>query len=171
MMEYASLACSHCAQFANDIFPEIKKTYIDTGKIRFVYRDFPIGGLAMGAAVIVRCAPAERDKKLVEALFKNQDKWAAAKDPLAALKEYALLAGLQSADVEACLENEKLIGEIQAEIKKAEAAPYRVEATPTFFIGDEKVEGLEQEAPGAYNPKHVIAYLSKVIDRQLAKAK
>src|SRR6476646_1823896 len=77
VIEYASLSCPHCAHFQTETFPKIKKDYIDTGKIRFLYRDFPLDTRALAGAVIARCVSPDKGHKLVEVLFANQQTWAA----------------------------------------------------------------------------------------------
>ena len=83
--EYSSLTCSHCMVFHRDILPDIKKHYIDTGKVKLVFRDFPLGGLAMAAAMMARCAAPERYFGIIEILFRGQSDWANSKNPMEAL--------------------------------------------------------------------------------------
>ena len=89
VIEFASLTCPHCAQFQQVVFPDIKKNYIDTGKIRYVFKDYPLDELAMVGAVLARCAPADRGLKLIDTMFKNQLEWARADKPIVPLKGYA----------------------------------------------------------------------------------
>ncbi len=163
VIEYASLTCPHCADFAQTVWPQVKKNYIDTGKIKFVFRDYPLDQLAMAGAMLARCAPGDRGKNMIELMFKKQLDWVRAPQPLEPLKQYALLSGMSAADVDACLKNDALLKTIKEEQNKATSL-YKVQATPTFYIGDEKLDGL---APGDAG----YAQISKVIDKQLAKAK
>ncbi len=163
VIEYASLTCPHCADFAQTVWPQVKKNYIDTGKIKFVFRDYPLDQLAMAGAMLARCAPGDRGKNMIELMFKKQLDWVRAPQPLEPLKQYALLSGMNAADVDACLKNDALLKTIKEEQNKATSL-YKVQATPTFYIGDEKLDGL---APGDAG----YAQISKVIDKQLAKAK
>src|SRR5215471_11809545 len=78
IVEFASLTCPHCARFAQEVLPEVKKNYVATGKVRFVFKDYPLDQLAMSGAMLARCAPAGRGMKLVEIMFKNQLEWARA---------------------------------------------------------------------------------------------
>jgi protein-disulfide isomerase len=94
----------------------------------------------MGAAVLARCAPGDRGIKLVEMMFKNQDAWIRASNPLEPLKGYAQLAGMDSAAVDACLQNQEMIKAVR-EVQTTASNLYKVQSTPTFFIEDEKVEG------------------------------
>jgi len=159
IVEFASLTCPHCARFAQEVLPLVKKNYVDTGKVRFVFKDFPLDQLAMTGAMLARCAPADRGMKLIEIMFKNQLEWARSEQPIAPLRAYAQLAGMSSAQVDACLQNEKLLQAIKDEQSKASTL-YQVEATPTFYVGDEKVSG-----------EMTYEKFAAVIDKQLAKAK
>ncbi len=142
VIEYASLTCHFCADFQETGYPKLKAEYIDTGKIKFIYRDFPTDGMAMGAALLTRCAPNDRGKTLVEMMFKNQSTWMKAERPLDVLRGYAQLAGMNSDDVDACLKNEAILKEIQDGQQKA-ATLYKVQATPTFFVGEEMIKGSD----------------------------
>jgi protein-disulfide isomerase len=159
VVEFASLTCPHCARFQRDVYPEIKKNYIDTGKIRYVYKDYPLDELALVGAVLARCAPADQGLKLVDTMFKNQDEWAQAEKPIVPLKGYAQLAGMSGADVDACFKNRELLQTVKDEYTKATTL-YQVQTTPTFFIGDEKIEG-----------GRLYDDISKAIDKQIATTK
>jgi protein-disulfide isomerase len=159
IIEYASLTCSHCAHFYQTAYQDIKKNYVDTGKVRFVFRDYPLDGLAMAGAVLARCAPGERGIKMIEMMFKNQEQWVRAEKPIEPLKGYAQLAGMSAADVDACLKNEPILATIR-EVQNTATNLYKVQSTPTFFVDDEKVEGGRD-----------YAYMSKLIDDKLAKKK
>jgi protein-disulfide isomerase len=163
VIEYASLTCPHCADFAQTVWPQVKKTYVDTGKIKFVFRDYPLDQLATAGAMLARCAPGDRGKNMIELMFKKQSEWVRAPQPIEPLKQYALLSGMSAADVDACLKNDALLKVIKDEQNKATNL-YKVQATPTFYIGDEKLDGL---APGDAG----YAQIAKVIDKQLAKVK
>ncbi|MCC6915595.1 MAG: DsbA family protein [Rhodospirillaceae bacterium] len=159
VIEYASLTCGHCKAFQDDIYPELKKAYIDTGKIRFVYRDFPLDGLAAGGALLARCAPGDKGKVLIDLMFKNQAEWVRSPSPLEPLKGYAQLAGMDNAAVEACLKNEGIMNKIR-EVQETASNQYKVQSTPTFFINEEKLEGAQP-----------FEAMSKVIDKAIANAK
>ena len=159
VIEYASLTCHFCAHFHQTSYDDFKKNYVDTGKVRFVFRDYPLAGLATAGAVIARCAPAGRGLKLVEMLFKNQESWMRAEKPIEPLKGYAQLAGMSSADVDACLQNEDIIKAVR-EVQYTGTSLYKIQATPTFFIGEDKLEG----DPGYER-------LAEVIDGQIKRKK
>lgn len=140
VVEYASLTCSHCARFYMNGYPELKKNYIDTGKIRFVFRDFPTAPaeLATAAAMVARCAPAGRGKSIIGMIFKNQGEFF--QSPNDAIRGYAQLAGMTSEDVDACLQNKSVFDKVE-EVATTAVNVYKVRATPTFFVNDKIVEG------------------------------
>lgn len=133
MIEYASLACSHCATFHRETLPDIKKTYIDTGKVRMVYRDFPLGNAALAASMIARCAPKDQFFGLIEVLFREQSRWAQSQKPLEELERIGRLAGMSKDDVEACLNNQALLAALRAQAQEGKEK-HGVESTPTFVI-------------------------------------
>jgi protein-disulfide isomerase len=138
--EYSSLGCPHCADFHVDVLPRIKAQYIDTGKVRWIVLDFPLGQLPLAGAVVARCAGPDHHLELLETLFKSQAQWMAGKDPIGNLERIAGQAGIGRARFDACLKDDALINGI---MKKAQEAQKRhaVSATPTFIINGEKVEG------------------------------
>src|SRR5262249_57342023 len=85
IVEYASLTCPHCAAFERDTLPKLKTQYIDTGKVKLIYRDFPLDSRATLAAMIARCAPRDRYFGFVDAFFRSQDQWARSEDPVRSL--------------------------------------------------------------------------------------
>lgn len=139
MIEYASLTCPHCADFSQNIFPEIKKQYIDTGKLKFIYRDFPLDQLALQAAVVARCAPADRYYGFVDVLFEKQASWAGAKDPVAALEKLAKLGGMSDEQFKACMANQPLQDAVLAQ-RIAAVKEFNVEGTPTIIVNGKKIE-------------------------------
>ena len=139
VIEYFSLNCPHCARFAADVYPKIKTELIDTGKIKWVMRDFPLNDVALGAAMIAHCS-ADRYMGFVEAFFQTQTSWAGAKDPLAAIKITARLGGMDGAAVDKCLTDTAMLKEINA--RSAEATDkYKVNSTPSFLINGKLAVG------------------------------
>jgi protein-disulfide isomerase len=155
VIEYASLTCPHCAHFAQDDYPKLKKEYIDTKKIKFVYRDFPLDNLALGAALLARCAPGDKGMGMVEKMFIEQTKWIQAEKPIEPLTAYAKETGMTDKDVEACLQNKGIVDAIRDGYSTA-ASLYKVDATPTFLVGEERVGGADY------------AKLKEMIDKALA---
>jgi protein-disulfide isomerase len=140
VVEYASLTCIHCVRFYLNGYPKLKKDYIDTGKIRFVFRDFPTAprNTAFAAAMVARCAPAGRGKSIIGMIFKNHDDFIA--DPNKTIRGYAQLAGMSGEEVDACLKNKSVFDEIE-QVATTAVNIYKVRSTPTFFVNDQIVEG------------------------------
>ncbi len=158
VVEYASLTCPHCAHFYVENFPELKKNYIDTGKIKFVFRDLPTPpqNLAMAAAALARCVPNNKGLTFIGALYKNQQEWM--KNPEEELRKYAGLSGLDKDGFDACLTNQDVIGELNR-VAQTGLSLYKVQRTPSFVVNDELVEFENYQA------------LATAIDKALAKAK
>jgi protein-disulfide isomerase len=140
IIEYSSLTCPHCAAFQKETFPGLKAKYIDTGKVRFIARDFPLDQYALQAAVIAHCAGDDRYFTFVDALFATQDTWARAKDPTEALKQLARLGGLAPDALDACLADKSMADAVlQSELDAQKQ--YNVESTPTFIVNGKAYPG------------------------------
>lgn len=142
MIEYASLTCPHCAHFANDVLPEIKKTYIDTGKLKLVYRDFPLNQAALRGAQLTHCVPEQSYFGMVELLFRNQDSWAFGADPVAELTKIAATAGVDATKFQACIDDKTMTDAIVARAQEGQEK-YGVSSTPYFFINGRKISGAQ----------------------------
>jgi protein-disulfide isomerase len=140
IIEYASLTCPHCAAFDAETLPKIKKEWIDTGKAKLIFRDFPLDGLALKGAKLARCAPPERFYGFIDVLFHQQDVWARAADPEAALGRIAKLGGMSDEQFQACMKDDTVENKVLA-IRLAGEKDYKVESTPTFFINGKKLVG------------------------------
>lgn len=140
LIEYASLGCPHCADFHKDVYPQIKKNYIDTGKVKLIYRDFPLGRPATAASMIARCAGPQRYFGMIEIFFNSQAQWSRAENPLDALKKVARFGGMSGQDVDQCLSNQELLTHIY---QKADAAQkeYEINSTPSFIVNGETISG------------------------------
>jgi protein-disulfide isomerase len=134
IIEYASMTCSHCARFHTENLKKLKKEYIDTGKVRLVFREFPLDGMALRASMLARCAGEKRYFGLVDVMFRQQSKWASAEDPVAALGKLARLAGMSAQEIDACLADEKLMDRI-LQIRLDGNKKHDVNSTPSFLIG------------------------------------
>lgn len=141
MIEYFSLTCGACGKFHRDVLPTLKEKYIDTGKLRMEYRDFPLDIWALRAAAMARSAPQKRYDALITVLFDQQARWTRADDVLAALKQIGRLAGLSSNYVQAALMNTELLDGI-ANSRLVANRDLGVQSTPTFLIGDRKLDGF-----------------------------
>jgi protein-disulfide isomerase len=140
IVEYASMTCSHCAHFANEVLPEIKKEWIDTGKAKLVLRDFPLDEPALRAAMVARCAPPGRFYAFAETFFGSQDKWVGARDYREALARLAKLGGMGKDEFDACLKNTALENKI-VEQRLIASKELDVNSTPTFFVNGSKFTG------------------------------
>jgi protein-disulfide isomerase len=140
IVEYASLTCPHCAHFANDVLPELKKKWIDPGKVKFVLRDFPLDEPALRAAMIARCAPPDRFYAYVDTFFAAQDKWVMARDYREALARLVKLGGMGKDEFENCLKDAALENKI-VEGRLVASKELDVGSTPTFFINGTKFAG------------------------------
>ena len=140
IVEYASLTCPHCAHFANDVLPELKKEWIDTGKARLVLRDFPLDEPALRAAMIARCAPPERYYAFADTFFAAQEKWVRSGDYREALARLAKLGGMGQAEFDTCIKNTDLENKI-VEGRLRATQELDVNSTPTFFVNGSKLAG------------------------------
>jgi protein-disulfide isomerase len=140
IIEYASLTCPHCAQFHNEVLPELKERYIAPGKVRLIYRDFPLDQTALAAAALAHCAGPERYFSMLDVLFETQSKWARADDPITALKRLGKLGGLNEQEMAACLADEQLSEGILRE-RLAGQNEYDIGSTPTFIIDGKAYAG------------------------------
>ena len=140
--EYASLTCPHCATFAEKVFPKIKSEFIDTGKIRYVFREFPLDIKAAAGSMLARCIAKDDAPKyfaVIDLLFKQQNDWVM-KNTTETLTRIGKQAGLTQQAVEDCLKDQALLDKIAADQKYA-ADVLKVTSTPTFFINGEIIKG------------------------------
>lgn len=142
IIEYASLTCPHCARFHMDTLPKIKKDWIDTGRAKLIYRDYPTQpvALAMYAAMVARCAPEESYFRFLEVFYKQQRNWAASTDPVKALAQLARLGGMSQADFDACTKNEELFDGIRERALDGRLE-FDVKSTPTFVVNGQVIPG------------------------------
>ncbi|MFQ5468591.1 MAG: DsbA family protein [Kiloniellaceae bacterium] len=140
IIEYSSLTCPHCAAFHREALPQIKKEWIAKGKVRLVYRHFPLDGLGLRAAAVANCIEGERYFAFLNVLFENQQRWARADDPIKTLGQYATLAGLSKKRFQACVTDQAEMDRIVTGAKVARES-YKVESTPTLFIDGRKFPG------------------------------
>jgi protein-disulfide isomerase len=140
IVEYMSMTCPHCAAFHNETFDAIKVKYVDTGKVRFILREFPLDNKAVAAIMLARCAPEGQYFPLVSALFKSQMTWASAQDARGALMQMSKLAGFTQESFEACLTNQKLLDEV-LKVRETGGKEFGVSSTPTFFINGQRYAG------------------------------
>ena len=145
IIEYASMTCPHCAHFTIETFPKLKERYIDTGKVRYIFREFPLDPLAAGASMLARCADKDKYFSLIDLLFHMQDKWAV-QNPLEPLFDVVKQAGFSRESFNACLDtrsneaSRKILTGIES-IRNRAADKFKVTSTPTFFINGKRVAG------------------------------
>ena len=132
IVAYESLTCPHCAAFHRETYDALKERYIDTGKVRFVFRDFPLDGTALRASMLARCANPQQFFGMVEVLFRSQPDWARSHDAVGALGRIGLFAGMNKDAFDSCMANEDLLDGIVR--MRQEATDAGVSSTPTFFI-------------------------------------
>lgn len=138
--EYASLTCGHCAAFHNDVLPDLKTRYVDTGLVQFNFRPFPLDPYAMTGAMLVQCAAPQTRLAFLETLFKRQMQWVRSDDPLNSLRAYAKQAGMSGENFVMCLQSEDNLTAVRS-MYSAAKDELGVQSTPTFFVNGEKVAG------------------------------
>jgi protein-disulfide isomerase len=140
--EFASMTCPHCAAFNKDVFPKIKSEYVDTGKVRYVFREFPLDIKAAAGSMLARCIAKDDSGKyfaVIDMLFKQQNDWVV-KNTAETLTRIGKQAGLSQEAVEACLKDQALLDKIAADQKYA-GEVLKVDSTPTFFINGDRIKG------------------------------
>lgn len=142
IIEYASMTCPHCAAFHRTVFPELKAQYIDTGTVRFVFREFPVDPVAATCAMLARCIAEEDPRKYhaaVDGLFATQDTWTAS-NTTDQLRGIARQAGLSDDSFNACVADKRLLAGMQQSRDHA-FNKLKVDATPTFFVNGRRMVG------------------------------
>lgn len=142
IVEYASMSCGHCAEFHKTIYPKLKADYIDTNKVRFIFREFPLDIKAAAGAMLARCVGKDDPKKyhaVVDILFATQNDWVL-KETSEQLRRVAKQAGMSDDAFNACLANQSMLDAM----KKGQDDAYekfKVDSTPTFFVNGTKLKG------------------------------
>lgn len=134
IIEYASLTCPHCARFHAETLPALKTEFIDTGKAKLIFRDFPLDQVAFAGAVLARCGGPDRYYTFLNVLFAQQGQWAASADPKAALTQIGRLGGVSAEQFEQCLQD-KALGEYILNSRLEGNQKHNVSSTPSFVIG------------------------------------
>lgn len=141
VLEYASMTCPHCANFHINQLPAIKKAYVDTGKVKFVFRDFPLDRAAFWAAILARCSGKERYFAFIDLMFKRQSAWSSGGDPMQSLIKLGSLGGVSESQFKACLADKKL-GDGILMSRQTGSKKYEVNATPSFVINGKLHKGV-----------------------------
>ncbi len=138
IVEYASMSCPACARFHQTTYPLLKQKYVDTGKVRFIIREFPLNNLAAAGAMLARCAGTpEKSIALIDVLFEKQRDWVS-QNPVAELLKIAKQAGFTEARFNQCLQDDELLGKLSRRRDKADKE-FGVDATPWFFINGKRL--------------------------------
>ncbi len=140
IVEYASMTCTHCAAFHDTTLLELKSKYIDTGRVKFILREFPLDPLATAAFMLGRCAGPEKRNLLIDALFTQQKTWAFVDKPIEPLLAVVKTVGFTQTDFETCLKNEELYEQVSQSRERA-AEAFNIDSTPTFFVNGRKLTG------------------------------
>ena len=138
VMELFSMTCSHCANFHNNTFPDVKKRLIDTGMVRFEMQPFPLDQIALRAHLLARALPQSKYFPMVSMLLKDVGRWAHGSDPLAALSKMARLAGMSAAEFEAIMSNRRLLEALVAMRQDAHKS-WKIQSTPSFVVNDKTI--------------------------------
>ena len=145
--EYASVTCGHCGTFHNELFSILKRDYIDTGKVRFVFRPFPLEPVATTGFMVARCAGEDRYHKFIDVMFETQGRWLSLEQPTQGLAQIAAQGGFTQESFQACLQNKDVLADLSDVFQRANEQ-LGVRSTPTFFINGEKLEGVPVDDSG-----------------------
>ena len=142
IIEYASMSCNHCGNFHNNTLPDLKKEYIDTGKVKYVFRDFPYNYPALLGSMVMRCIPSEVRYDYMNALYKLQNKWVVRENTVTRQELYKIMqsGGMSKENFDACLSNVDLENRILEEVIAAQSE-FNIRSTPSFLINGDLLEG------------------------------
>lgn len=157
IVEYASMSCSHCAAFHNNAYGPLKEKYIDTGKVKFILRDFPLNEQALRGSMLARCAGEEKFEKFVDVMFSTQSNWITKKNFLEILSNIGKLGGMSGETFDACMADKSLEESVMRS-KYNGVTKLEVRSTPTFFVNGEEYKGVKK-----------FEYFAEVIDNLLGE--
>lgn len=143
IIEFASMTCPHCAKFHQTVLPRIKAELVETGKVRLIYRDFPLDGLALRAAMLARCGGADRFFAFADVIYAQQAQWARAADPQAALRQLGRLGGLSDQEIDACLADRGLEDAVMRSRLDGQQK-FQIDSTPAFLINGVRFRGATE---------------------------
>ena len=158
VIEYASLTCPFCRQFHETVFPRFKREFIDTGKVYYIFREFPIGRQAAAAAVAARCAPESKFFALNDRLLATQARWTAQEVRLDPIYKIVQEFGISRAEFDTCQENQTIVEGLL--VVKQKGRDFGVSGTPTLFINQSQIRGVV-----------TFEQISGMINAELEKAK
>ena len=142
IIEYASMSCPHCATFHTDVFPDLKSNYIDTGKVYFIFREFPLNTPAFQASVLARCGGPSRFFGFIDILFNQLQTWAAGPDPLSELAQIGRLGGISNEKFQSCLRDKRITDGILKNRLTGEQT-HKVASTPSFVVNGQMLVGVQ----------------------------
>ena len=145
IIEYASMTCDHCANFHKNIFPEIYEKYIQTGKVKFIFRDFPLDKQALFAAILANCAPKEKYFDFVKLIFNTTQKWISVEDEfLKKLKNIGKMGGMSNDQIESCFRDENIVY-LAINSRSNGEKKFNITSTPSFIINGKKYSSMTFE--------------------------
>ncbi len=139
IIEYASMTCSHCADFHTETYPALKKDYIEKGEVKFIFREFPLDKLSMATSMLARCVDNSISLAFIEILFQNRSKWYS-DDAISELKSLSKQAGLSSEDFDQCLNDQELLDQLIIQKENA-IEEFQINSTPSFIINGKVISG------------------------------
>lgn len=142
--DFSSLTCPHCREFHENILPKLKAGPVAAGKLQIIYRDFPLNGVDIQAAMMARCAPPQTYFSMIDVLFATQDNWTRANDPLSALLSIGQLSGMSRQEIETCWQNTNL-AEALVHIRQDATDRYNITGTPGLVMNGENISHLHGE--------------------------
>lgn len=137
MEEFASLSCPHCANFHTQHYQRLKEDYIDTGKVYYIFHDFPLNAAALDASMVARCMPPQQYSRFINFLFETQDDWAFQPNYRGAIRQGAKLLGASDDRLDACLASQDLRQALVTHMQDM-ARTYEITSTPTFVMNGQK---------------------------------
>jgi len=140
IIEYSSMTCPHCAAFHKDVLPALKTKYIDTGKVKYIVREFPLDNVAAAASMLARCVEPAKSLELIDMLYARQEDWAFKDQPLPELQKFARQVGFTEERFNQCLKDEKLLKHVEW-VRDRGNKQFGVRATPSFFVNGRRVKG------------------------------
>ncbi len=161
VVEYASASCPHCARFNNNVFPQFRKKYVDTGKVHYVFREFLTQPVEVAAAgfLLARCAGAAKYFDVLDAFFRGQEEMYRTGQAGKLIADVGAKAGLSGEQIQACLGDEAAADALNARV--ARYAKDGVDSTPTFVINGKKLAGLDHEVQLADLDGAIAPFLGK----------
>ena len=139
IIEYASMTCSHCADFHTETYPDLKEDYIEKGQVKFIFREFPLDKLSMATSMLARCVDNSISLAFIDILFQNRNKWYS-DNAITELKNLSKQAGLSSEDFDQCLNNQGLLDQLIMQKENA-VKEFQINSTPSFIINGKVISG------------------------------